>query len=178
MTTKVSPRAIIADHYETLRHQGTSKPSVADYTWVVALPIVASAAFYWLDLRVTDFGQVLAGVAILTGFIFGLIVFVFQLRLSHAANGDSRRGESILAGLLNELFTNVVYTAFVGILTAVALIAVGAVGGVVPEGVAASGQLSRLGSAVIVLLGAHFLVTLMMCIKRLYTAYNRAARYS
>ncbi|MDO5619307.1 hypothetical protein [Kocuria sp.] len=177
MSSKISPRTIVKEHYETFYdHRDparTSWRSRADYIWSLGLPLALAACFIIFNWRVQDFGQVLAGVAILTGFAFGLIVFVFQLRLDlierrgAASNGPAAR-------LVNELFTNTSYATLVGLVTVVVVVALGALGASTDN---ASSELGRWSSGFVVLFGSHFVLTLVMCIKRLYTAYDRFARY-
>lgn len=176
MSSKLSPRTIIVEHFDTFYDHrdltGSRRKSWTDYAVMIGVPVVVFAVFMLFDWRVQDFGQVLAGIAILTGFAFALIVFVFQLRLDLVERRAVHPG-GVAARLVNELFTNVSYATLVGLATVVFLVAAGALGAP-PD---APGALGLFTSSIAVFLGSHFFLTLVMCIKRLYTAYDRFARY-
>jgi len=61
-----------------------------------------------LQFRVTIIGDLIAGFAVLAGFLFGLVIFVFQLRLGMSS--DPRvQSKLALPRLVDELFSNVLY---------------------------------------------------------------------
>lgn len=175
MSSKVSPRQIVTDHYATLYNHATGRRSLLDWGLAWGLPFAGGLWVFVRGDRVTDFGQIVAGAAVLTGFTFGLLIFVFQLRLECGRSGEAPTN-GVLAGLLNELFTNVAYATFIGLATTVMVVVSGAIGPATPPGAEHSAQLGPIASAVCVVLGGHFLMTLLMCLKRTYVAYDRSAR--
>ncbi|MGD8202444.1 hypothetical protein ACQE98_17520 [Ornithinimicrobium sp. W1679] len=177
MSSKVSPAAIITDHYATLRNHTTERWSPLDLAVMVALPVAVAVGMAWFNFRIVEFGQLIGGVSILTGFAFGLLIFVFQLRLEARRDGSAPRG-GILAELLNELFTNLAYACLVGLALVAMLVIGGAIGPAMAGGVDATLQLGRVSSAAVAAVGSHFLLTLMMCVKRAYVAFDRSVRHT
>lgn len=177
MSSKLSPAAILADQVDTWRDHRTGRLSLTDVASMVGIPLAVGGLMFWRDLRVIEFGQVLAGVAILTGFAFGLLVFVFQLRLESRRDGSAQSG-GILAELLNELFTNLAYACVVGLALVTLTLVVGALGPVLPTDAEVATQLGRWPSAIVSVVGVHFLLTLLMCLKRTYLAFDRTVRHA
>lgn len=166
MTTKTNVWPVITDHIDTLvDYQGTREPrvSIRDISIQYALP-VAAGSICALAVRgplVVD--GILSGAAILTAFSFGLAVFAFQLRTSTTGVKGSRR-----LRLLDEFFANVLYSVVVGLTWSLILMLLSAV--------QVSGAWARAANALLVTLGLHYLIVMLMCIKRLRATYRDATR--
>ena len=109
----------------------------------------------------------------LAGFTFGLLVFVFQLRLQ--VSNDPRVIGTNLGTLIDQLFTNVAYALLVGLVCVT--LAVGFVSlrhSPLPSAQSAS-ALGMVSTGVLIAAASHFLLTLAMCTKRAYRAYQRIA---
>lgn len=176
MSSKISPKDIVADHFDTWQDRKTGKWSLKDFGAMLVVPLLAGGAMAWFDLRVVEFGEFIAGAAVLTGFAFGLLVFIFQLRLESVRDGTAPSG-GVLASLLNELFTNVAYAILVGLATVVSLVVAGAVGQPLAAGEVVVSEIGKWASAVVIFLSSHFVMTLLMCLKRTYVAYDRSVRH-
>lgn len=177
MTTKVSPRQIISDHFATLRNHRTDKWSALDVSVMFGLPVAAAVAAGWFNVQVVELNHLIAGVSILTGFAFALLVYVFQLRLEASRDGFAPKGGP-LASLLSELFTNVAYACVVGLVLVTLLVAGGAIGPAGADAGASAGHLGRTVSALSIGVALHFLLTLLMCIKRTYVAFDRSVKHT
>lgn len=169
MSTKFVPLGIVTDHWASLYDHRTGKASKRDMLALAGVPTVVSGLAWWEGFSLAGVGEILGGVAILAGFVFGLLVYVFDLRLDAAKDPRVPAGGQ-LHDLLNELFVNVAYAALIGVATVVAI--------VVPLGMGmqdSEGRLSAWASILPVLLGVHFILCLLMCIKRTYTAFQAYA---
>lgn len=158
-------RPVIGGHVATLRNAQTDKVRWRDVAAQYVLPLVSAVLLAWpAHVRVADVGQVIAGAAVLAGFSFGLGIFVFQLRMEATRDPRVHTG-SYLLELLDELFANVTYAVVVGLLfTALATAA---------AAIDASGSAwAGVWSGAFIFLGAHYLLTLLMCLKRLRRAYR------
>lgn len=171
MATKTSLRGIVVDHLNTLRDARTQHVSVLDVAIQFGIPVVLGIGLPLCGIRLVDIGQVIAGIAVLAGFTFGLLVFVFQLRLQVAT--DPRVVGTNLRELIDELFTNVAYALLVGLACVTLSVAYVSLRHI--PYVSASGALGGVSSGVLVAGVAHFLLTLAMCTKRAYRAYQRIA---
>jgi F0F1-type ATP synthase assembly protein I len=70
----------------------------------VILPVAAALLAYGTGIEVRYVAQIMGGIAILTGFLFTLIVFIFQLRASVSQRDDLSTFTS-LKRLIDELFS-------------------------------------------------------------------------
>lgn len=171
MATKTSLRLIVVDHLDTLRDARTHRVSVLDLLIQFGVPVALGLGLPLAGFRLVDVGQVIAGLAVLAGFTFGMLVFVFQLRLQVAT--DPRVVGTNLRELIDELFTNVAYALLVGlacVTLAVAFVSVRQVPSPSPDLVSV---LRGVATGVLVATTVHFLLTLAMCTKRAYRAYQR-----
>lgn len=171
MSVKVLPTDIVRRHVATLYdHRSESRRvRLSDVGTQYALPLLIAGLVVWRNVQIEGAAQILAGIAILDGFAFGLLVFVFQLRLS--ASVDPREASSDRLRLLNELFANVAYTTLVGLATAILLMIPLALTG------ETAGEALPLGwAAAATAFSTHFVLLLMMCVKRTDIAFQRYAR--
>lgn len=171
MPTKTSVREIVVDHLDTLRDARTHRVSVLDLLIQFGLPLLLGTGLPLAGFRLVDVGQVIAGLAVLAGFTFGMLVFVFQLRLQVAT--DPRVVGTNLRQLIDQLFTNVAYALLTGLVCvtlAVAFVSVRQATSPTAELVAV---LRAVSTGVLVTATTHFLLTLAMCTKRAYRAYQR-----
>lgn len=163
MTSKWSVLGIFSDHFQTLSDARTGKPRIADYISFYLVPLAGAIVGYFVDFRVKGAEGVLAGVAVYTALLFGLIVHVFQLRMRMI---DQQSSHSRLAELIDELETNMSYTILVGIVST----------GVLIYAIAASDKdspVNALLSAIIVFLLLHLVLSLLMILKRTRSVYKR-----
>lgn len=148
------------------------------------LPVSVGAAIWGLGFRVGIIGDLLAGFAVLAGFLFGLVIFVFQLRLGTTSDPRTQ-SKLLLPTLIDQLFANVLYAVLVSFsLTAVTVAAAAtephaqpsipattpAQTVVVVESAVALG-LEPWVSALVIALAVHLLAVVGMCLTRTRRAY-------
>ncbi|SOC53543.1 hypothetical protein SAMN05660748_4490 [Blastococcus aggregatus] len=172
--TKFSVGPVISDHLGTLEDERTHTARWQDWAMLYGLPAAAGAPLAIWNVQLQGIGEVVGGLAILAGFLFGLVVFVFQLRLQVTA--DPRVApQGLLPRLLDQLFANVSYAVLVGFMTVGVSIAASATRSLDAK----TGDLmavNRWWSAVLVLLFAHLMLLLAMSLKRLRRAYQELKR--
>lgn len=112
--------------------------------------------------------QYIAGVAIFTALLFGLVVYVFQLRMALLDNPYVPR-DGDLVQFIDQVFANVNYAVVVGVVaTGLGMTAAITAGD--------DGHISRVWSGVVVAFGVHLMLVVFMCIKRLRAAYREISR--
>ncbi|WP_280479467.1 hypothetical protein [Nocardia cyriacigeorgica] len=162
MSSKLSVLPTIRAHYDTFRDNTSGSPHVWDYIIFVGLPVAAGIACAWRGVRLSDVSGFLAGLAVFAALLFGLVVFVFQLRLQLRTSGTP--STSTLARFVDQLFYNVNYAVVVGIgTTGVATIAVH---------LANKNSAPVWISAMMTALALHLAFTILMCVKRVHAAYR------
>lgn len=171
MATKTSLSGIVVDHLDTLRDARTHRVSVLDLFIQFGLPLAFGLGLPLAGFRLVDVGQVIAGLAVLAGFTFGMLVFVFQLRLQVAM--DPRVVGTNLRELIDELFTNVAYALLVGLACVTLAVAFASVRQASSPSPGVVSVLRTIATGVLVATMSHFLMTLAMCTKRAYRAYQR-----
>lgn len=173
MTSKFAVGAIFGDQLDTLVDATTGRRRPADILTLFGLPTVIGIASYWFDWQLNGISSVLAGMAIFTALLFGLVVWVFQLRVD-IGRDPSVPPTSTLTRLVDELFANVLYAVGAGILTVGSIVAQTSTAPVSPSGT--TDPASRIWSAIILALIVHFLLALAMCLKRVRSAYQQIRR--
>lgn len=175
---KAAVLPVVRDHIKTLRHQQSGRLRGRDLFLHYCIPIAVGLIAAERGVRIVDAAQVIAGAAILSGFSFGLAIFVFQLRLQ--TGGDPRIDKgAFLLELLDELFSNVTYAIVVGLgLTVLAVSAVSLTTATKLAEAPASGEvaegLSFWWTWALISVSMHYLITLLMCVKRLRRAYGES----
>ena len=156
-----------AGHFSTYRHFRTGH-----IVWAVVLPIflpplvgaIAAACFGW---RLTNIPEIIAGTSIFAGFLFALLVFIFQLRIQ--LSRDSRVQEiASLPRLIDELFYNVLHCSAVAVVFAVFLVCLTVSA---PAG-DSSTQLGQLESILVTAVGAYLVGLLFVVFSRTRAAYR------
>lgn len=174
MSSKFSVMPLIGDHLGTLQDDRTRTWRWQDWAVLYGLPLAAAVPMAVYGVELQGIGEVVGGLSILAGFLFGLVIFVFQLRLQ--VTHDPRVApQGRLPRLLDQLFANVSYAVLVGLVTAAAAIAASATRSVNP----ATGDLmavNRWWSAALVYLFAHLLLLLAMALRRTRAAYRELRR--
>ena len=164
MPTKTDVRHIVREHAQAIKQRG-GKASVLDRLLLWALPCTVGLAAGLWSVHVAD--ALLAVISILAGLSFALAIFVFELRMTL---GNKFRQTSYVLALVDDLFSNVLYSILVGVFTVV-------LGAVVKmfepsSAIEHASALERVGTGLVVATAIHYLVTFLMCLKRLHAAYR------
>lgn len=165
MASKISLAHLVTDHVDTLRDARTSRPMPSDFLVHYGLPLAAGIIAIIRKFQMVDVTQVIAGVGVLGGLSFGLVIFVFQLRLQISSDPRHSDGQ-ILKSLVNQMFYNVSYAVLISVITV----------GVAVAGAAFNDRgapLNKWWTGVIIALALHFLITLAMILKRTASAFRR-----
>lgn len=165
MSSKLSVSKLVTDHWSTLRDGRTERPRRRDFVVHYGAPVAIAGTATLLGARLHDAEQMIAGAAVLAGFSFALAVYVFQLRLEVARDPRVPAGDP-LVDLVDELFANVTYSVLAGL--AVVGLAAAATSFAPPQA-----SLGAWWTFVIAASALHYVITLLMCLKRLRIAYVR-----
>lgn len=167
MVSRLGIRELIGDQLDTMHVSGSSKRSKYDLLLLFGLPFAPAVAVVLTGARFTSVGQVLSGMAILTGLLFGLLVHVFSVGL-RVADTSKYNPSSKVTVLVDELRANVSYACGVSLaLTGVLVVAA------VNAGARADiNGLHPVVSGFIALLGLHLVLVLLLVLKRVRNAYK------
>ncbi|QIN93631.1 hypothetical protein SEA_DUMPSTERDUDE_43 [Gordonia phage DumpsterDude] len=111
-----------------------------------------------------DIGGFLGGLAVFTALLFGLVIFLFQLRMQIKDSGyETLRPR--FTRFIDQVFANVNYAVAIGVLTT----ALGVIGTSIGDDQGAPVWLS----SILVGFCVHLLLTILMCIKRVTSAYEQ-----
>jgi len=166
LTSKIDLRPLIKAQIESFkgyRWQATLR----DVGTFVGLPIILGAAVLWGQPKVYNAGSGITGVSVLTGLLFALLVNVFNLAVRMRRDEGLRPG-SVILRTVDELLANVGWAVLVGLALVVAL----ACGVSTQE---PDHPLGRWWVAVIVAMFAHLLVSVLMALSRIFSAYAQIA---
>lgn len=172
--SKFSVIPVISDHLGTLEDERTHTRRWQDWAALYGVPLAAAILIAVFRVELQGIDDVVGGLSILAGFLFGLLIFVFQLRLQ-VTNDPRVARQGLLPRLLDQLFSNVSYAVLVGFVTATVAIAASATRTPFPDS-ADLMAVNRWWSAVLVALFVHLMLMLAMALRRLRTAYRELKR--
>jgi len=159
---KVDVTLIVRDQFRTLHRGITPGLSFPDLFILYAFPIGVGATGFALRWSIAGISDLLVAVSLLAGLLFNLLVPIFELArkiTDIARSGEKARIRKILIG---ELYSNVSYSILVALSAAVLLGACSALGIDHP---------GRYLSAIAAIILIHFLLTLMMILKRMRSIF-------
>lgn len=163
---KSSLRRVPADHFRTLYNDQTGKADLLAWSAQLGIPCLVGTGTALMGGKLSDVGHAVAGVSIVSGLLFSMSIFLFQLRMS--LSQDKRLTENDYH-LVDECMSNTLWAIVWGLALTVYLVIVGSWNGM-SQGSWAS-PLTGIAAAA----GIHFLIVIMMCIKRLRRSYERIA---
>jgi MFS family permease len=160
----------VLDHFRTLWNPDVRKPLLPEIFGQIVLPIAVGILALFFNWRAADISGVVGGASVLSGFLFSVAVFVFQLR--QGVTDDPRiQQRRRLPDLIDQLFANVLWAVIVSFaLTAVVLVVTSA-----PPPTDKHGHPEALSSwltAALLVLGIHLFAVVWMCVRRLRAAYR------
>lgn len=166
MSSKASVIPAVKAHFDTFRDDSSDgSVHLPDYAVFLGVPLGAAALVVLGGVRLKELSGFLGGLAVFTALLFGLVIFVFQLRLQLRTDGEFS-AHSALVRLIDQLFANVNYAVVVGVVTT----AVGVIAAATLD--SAKGTPVWM-SAVLTALAMHLVLTIFMCVKRVHSAYRQ-----
>lgn len=160
MLESIDIRKPVTKHIQGFENPTTGKLRKGDLCLHYGLPLILGALWAVWGPNTAAHGNLVQGLAILTGLFIGLLVYVFQLRLDIDEKVEHQRSTRLI-GLIDVLFWNTVYATLVGGLATVAVLVVDLLGGV-----------RGTPMAVVIALGAHLVLTTLLLVRRASTAYS------
>lgn len=169
MSSKFSLLPILQGQLSTLVDSRTGKARFEDYFVLLGVPSLVAVLTIVYDWQLGGVSEFIAGVSILTSFLFALAIYVFQLRIQLGTDLN-RAATSTTVQLVDEMFANTCWAIVVGlVLTGSAIFS--ALG---RESVDGTLEPAGLGwSAWIAFLAIHLVAVLAMSLKRLNAAYDK-----
>ncbi|MFE9341484.1 hypothetical protein [Streptomyces olivaceus] len=152
---------IIKDHFQTLRSHSTNRILWGEVTFFLGAPILLGVTGTYLDWNMRGVGNILAAFAILAGLLFNLLVLLFDVA-AKAMEANGNNSQNVRLKLAKHLQANVTYALLVA-LVAAAVLAVASGMGVE--------KVNRWLSGVLIILLAHFTLTLLMIMRRIRSAF-------
>jgi hypothetical protein len=167
---KINVTAIIRDHYATLVESGgqageSPRASAADYGLFLGLPVIGTGLLIFFCVRLSDTAVIamITALSIFGGLLFNLLVLIAGL----ADRKEPATGAADPRPLLREVYANIAYALLVSLVTLIPLCVYAIV----------SGPTARLvATALAYALIGHFLLTLLMILKRMHALLTDALR--
>lgn len=175
MSSKFSVRPVIRDHLDTLQDERTGNRRWQDRATLYGFPAAAGVTIAFFGVELQGIGEIVGGLSILAGFLFGMVVFVFQLRMQVSNDPRVAQGGR-LPRLIDQLFANVSYAVLVGFVTASLAIAASATRATVPGSPGDLLPVNPWWSAGLVFLFVHLMLLLGMALRRTRAAYRELKR--
>lgn len=166
MLESINILAVLKGHLRGFQNPTTGKIRRPDVVLHYAVPLCIGVLWSLFGRPVHSLGNLIGGLAILTGLFFGLLVFVFELRLQLDERVQHQRSTR-LVGLIDVLFSNSAYATLASGLTAVVTVVVDLLWG----GTGAE-PFPSLAVAIVLALGAHLTLTGALLVRHAYAAYT------
>ncbi|MEV7168557.1 hypothetical protein AB0O18_02585 [Streptomyces sp. NPDC093224] len=170
MSEKWDIKDIAAAHFGTYVDAQTQKRRNSDYLAFVGIPLILGISSgvlrIFCSFELYDVSKLVGGIGIFTGLLFGLLTNVFTLSLK--LQRDEDLADHATAKNVKELFANVSWAVFVGLVLVVMLVVCGATN---PP----SRPISWVWTVVLVVLFTHLILTVLMALKRLWMAHSKIA---
>jgi hypothetical protein len=165
-------KAIVKDNYETWTVRsgdGARRDRRTAFLWYYVAPAAPALIMVFWRLQLQSIGQILAGVAVFTGLLFGLLVLMFNTGVTLRKDGSAITNAHGLRDLIGDLRANTTYAAVVAMALAVVLV-------VAAIAVDSDGRAPWGFTPVTTYLFGHLGLMLLTILKRLRTAFNYITR--
>lgn len=172
---KTSLWRIPRDHFRTLRNSRSGKIWILDYSTQIGLPLALGIASWFLKFRMTSVDHGVSGISIVSGLLFAVVVFLFQLRSALPDNPLLTRDD---LELVDEVMFNCLWAILWGLLVVFYLVLCGTAGWIDDPALdvgPSTATTAQILSSIAIAAGSHLLVVLAMCLKRIHRAYERIA---
>ncbi|MDN5688467.1 MAG: hypothetical protein L0G94_17575 [Brachybacterium sp.] len=155
---------VVTRHLDGFRPPGKDKARKVDVAVHYVVPAFLGLVWAIWGPATEALGNLVQGLAILTGLFFGLFVYVFQLRLDFVEKVNYQRSVHLVS-LIDALFRNTVYATLIGGVATVGAVIVDLLG-------IDSGPLI----GVVIALSAHLALTAALIIRRASAAYTQLVK--
>jgi len=133
----------------------------------LGVPTLATAAVVWFDVRLYAVGDLIAGVAVLAGLLFGLLILVWTEGIKVRNDGRWRPSDRVPV-LVDDLRANVTYASTVS-LALVAVLMVAAATTTPVDG--ATPPMASVWAGVTTWIAVHLVLSLGLVLRRLRAAF-------
>ncbi|WP_081275556.1 hypothetical protein [Rothia kristinae] len=164
MMGKSSLWGIPFDHFRTLYDNRTGRLDWRAISWQAIPPLAAGVAVWKHGATMAEVGAAVSGISIISGLLFAMAVFLFQLRVTVVTDKKISEGD---VRLLDECMANTLWAIIWGLILALFLIVCDAGKWI------GDGQTGPVLTGIAVGAAVHFLIVISMCLKRLRRAYER-----
>lgn len=168
---KINPLLIIHDHLDTLHQFGSNKRSKQELFLFFGLPIILSAASYWTidfakidfyNVSITFFGIFIALLLNIQVAVFGIFQRPWTRPQDERSKEIQQDSLTIRLSLLREINANISYSVLISCFALFIFVAF-----------YGSGLKLKIFTTISVFIYLHFLLTLLMIIKRFHALFRR-----
>lgn len=179
MSTAVSVRQrvlinVIVDHVESLSLSSSRSRARRErtrrFSWQLLAPVLVVGAVLNWKVRLHHADQLMAGMSVLTGLLFGLLFLVWTAGIQLRENTRWSASAKVVQ-IVDDLRANVTYACLVSLLLVGTLATASALAAAPPDGKADPG-LGLAWSAVLVWLAVHLGLVMLNVLQRLRSAYS------
>lgn len=163
MLDKVNVSKIVRDHLRTFRDNSTGRYRPLDFFLFFLVPLIFAAGFVGLlgPIPLELVVVISTSLSISTALLLNLLLLAYNIARNSEAPYDEGVKE-MREDLFHEIFSNIAFAILVALVTVFSVLAYGIVND------CASSITIQVLSAVIYGLGAMFMLTLLMLLKRIY----------
>lgn len=153
MLNKINVSKIITSHLGTLINDNSNKAGLDDWFTFLILPLVVSGTLSYFCVTFSEqaINIIITTLSIIVGLLFNVIVIIFDIIKRDKSNGKRNK-------LVEQLLANISYTILISILSILVTFVT----------FIKNDCIEFLANSILFFLLTHFLVTVVMILKRLY----------
>lgn len=164
---KINPFRIISDHFRTLKEHGSTSMGVGDAFIFFLIPMILAGVSFWreINFKAETVNIIVTAFSVFAALLFNLLMLIYGLVQRKDDSNESR----LKATFLKEIYSNISFTVFVSLL--IIVVAVVAMTFAAPEKLPTGTGSTAVGlvyTLILVFLMSHFLLTLLMVLKRVH----------
>lgn len=162
MSSSINIFKVVVRHFTTFKRtdsSGNTRVRKLDVATHIIVPLAGAICTTFLPNQTWPMSDLIAGMGVLSGALFALVVLVFELQNGRSRwVGDVQRSEKV-QDLVDQLFHNAMYATIVAVTSCAAVVVFSII------------NAGQVGNAIVALLVLHLILTCLMCAKALSQAY-------
>lgn len=169
---KINPFRIISDHFRTLKEHGSTSMGIGDAFIFFLVPIILAGIGLWrqINFKAETVNVIVTAFSVFAALLFNLLMLIYGLVQRKDDSSESR----LRAAFLKEIYSNISFTVFVSLL--IIVVAIVAMTFSTPERLPTGTGPTAVGllyTVILVFLMSHFLLTLLMVLKRVHILLSK-----
>ena len=173
MSSKLNVGRIVKDHLDTMRDEGTGRLSSIDIFSFFAVPILVAGVSSYFNWRFSSdaISAAISSLSIFAGLLINVLVLIYTVSLNQEkqVNQENQDRIDLERRYLEQIFANISCSILVAVVATILFVVLSMAGTKFPG-------LSAVVHFACVALILNFVLTLIMCLKRIHMLLSRKVK--